>query len=308
MSDRYIEKVFLYLLAVSAILHAAVFALFLVIPAEKRETKQEPYMVELRDLPVPKELPGKPREEVKRLDEQRRRVEKETAPRGERERERLASIPRQVPSPVPVRPQPPQPQQLPAPSRVPQQAPSPRDSRKMAPQQAERGGYPAKREPPRGEEGIEAPRPRREQVPDLAKLLPGAGKMAKLEESYRKKYGEEVEEGETKFLNTDDIQFGSFLRRFENAVYGVWRYPPDAVRMGIEGTTPVRITFNRNGEVVKAEILESSGSRILDEEVTRTLKAIGPVGSFPKGYQRETFKLIAFFQYGIISGGSRSLH
>ena len=131
--------------------------------------------------------------------------------------------------------------------------------------------------------------------------------MARLEESYRKKYGPEVADGETRFLNTDDIQFGSFLRRFETAVYGVWRYPAEAAKLGIEGITPVKITFNRQGEVVGMELLQSSGSKILDNEVLRTLKMIGPVGSFPKGYEKETFKLIAFFHYGISQGAMRSM-
>jgi len=133
--------------------------------------------------------------------------------------------------------------------------------------------------------------------------------MARLEESYRKKYGPEVAEGETKFLNTDDIMFGSFLRRFETAVYGVWRYPQEAAQLGIEGVTPVRITFNRKGEIEKVEILESSGSRILDNEVLRTLRMVGPIGGFPRGYDKDQFNLIVFFQYGIARGGSRgTLH
>jgi protein TonB len=131
--------------------------------------------------------------------------------------------------------------------------------------------------------------------------------MASLEEGYRKKYGSEVEEGDTSFLNTDDILFGSFLRRFETAVYGVWRYPSEAARLGIEGVTPVRITFNRNGEVEKVDILESSGSKILDDEVLRTLRMVGPVGGFPKAYQKDKFKLIAFFHYGLGRGAIRSL-
>ncbi len=102
-------------------------------------------------------------------------------------------------------------------------------------------------------------------------------------------------------------KFGSFLRRFESAVYGVWKYPSDAVRMGIEGVTPVRITFNRKGEIEKIEVLESSGSRILDDEVRRTLKALGPVGGFPKAYDKDSFKLIAFFHYGINRGMMRGV-
>jgi protein TonB len=116
-----------------------------------------------------------------------------------------------------------------------------------------------------------------------------------------------VAEGNTRFLNSDDILFGSFLRRFETAIYGAWRYPTEAVRLGIEGTVPVRITFNRQGKIVKAEVLESSGSRVLDDEVLRTLKEIGVVGPLPRLYDRDEFHLIAFFSYTIV-GGQRSVH
>ena len=135
-------------------------------------------------------------------------------------------------------------------------------------------------------------------------LFPGANRMAKLEDSYRHKFEKDVDEGDTRFLNSDDIQFGSFLRRFETAVYGVWRYPSEAANKGIEGITPVKITFNRRGEIVHVQLLETSGSRILDDEVLRTLKEVGPVGAFPKGYDKDEFHLIAFFQYG---GTRRSL-
>jgi protein TonB len=281
MSDRYIEKAFLYLVVFSLLLHAAVFAIIAFLPQEKKEIKKEPVMVELEDLPPPQGPPAREKP-AKRQAQETRRVPKETAPKGEREKEHLPTLPR-LPAP--------------GPSQAPGGTPQP-------PRAAERGPAPL-REAPRGESVF---KPHRQEAPDISQLMPSAGKMAKLEEGYRKKYGPEVEEGETRFLNTDDIQFGSFLRRFEDAVYGVWRYPQDAARMGIEGVTPVRITFNRKGEIEKVEILESSGSRILDDEVLRTLHAIGPVGGFPKAYEKDTFNLIAFFQYGIVRGMSRSLH
>lgn len=296
MRDRYVEKNFLYLLLVSAFLHVIMFVVILAMPAEKMAVKQEPYMVELRDLPDVPQPGAKRRDEpVPRLGEEQR-VEKETAPRGERERDRIASVP-------PPRTVPPQPQMRPA---LPERQQRPGES--LARRPAGRGDVPVQREQRnRVPDPRESVIPRREKVPDLAQLMPSADKMARLEETYRKKYGPEVEEGETKFLNTRDIVFGSFLRRFENAVYGVWRYPTEAVNLGIEGTTPVRITFNRSGEIVNIELLQSSGSKILDDEVVRTLRQIGPVGSFPKGYEKESFKLIAFFQYGLVSG-SRRLH
>ncbi|WP_223912601.1 energy transducer TonB [Geobacter sp. AOG1] len=285
MSDRHIEKVFLYLLALSVLLHVAIFAVILMAPEKKTVAKQEPVMIDLQDLPPVSQPSARNEKEVQRQAEQFRRVPRETAPKGERERDRLA--------PPPLRSAPAQPS-------MPRQAPG-KERGESRP--AERGNVPLKESP----RGVDVFKPKAQPGPDLAKLLPSADRMAHLEESYRKKYGPEVAEGETRFLNTDDIMFGSFLRRFETSVYGVWRYPQEAAQLGIEGVTPVRITFNRRGEIEKVEILESSGSRILDNEVLRTLRMVGPIGGFPRGYDKDQFNLIAFFQYGITRGGSRGM-
>jgi protein TonB len=279
MSENSVEKNFLYLLLISLLLHAAVFVLLLNLPAEKKPAMSEPLMVDLEGVPAlpPSKEPSPP---VQRHAEARQRVEREIAPKGD-------AI---IENPAP----------LPQPQGAPPAAAKPKS---------------AGRSQPTPEQPLLSTLPRDElfrkkggaQSPDIAALYPGAAKMARLEENYRKKYGAEVADGETRFLNTDDIQFGSFLRRFETAVYGVWRYPAEAAKLGIEGITPVKITFNRQGEVIGMELLQSSGSKILDNEVLRTLKMIGPVGSFPKGYDKETFKLIAFFHYGISQGAMRSL-
>jgi protein TonB len=284
MVESSVEKIFLYLIGLSLLLHVAIFALFYYLPQEKPPLKQEPYMVDLREMP---EVPPTPprQDEAKRLSDQRRRVERETAPKGTREIDRPKPPPAQQ-----ARPQPPQPGQ------------QEHLAAKAAPQ-------PARPRPEPGDlPGAEQPAAQDFFKPDrkktqMAKLFPSAGTMAQLEESYRKRFEADVAEGNTNFLNTDDIQFGSFLRRFENAVYGVWRYPAEAARLGIEGVVPVRITFNRKGEIEHVEVLESSRSRILDDEVLRTLHSLGPIGGFPRNYTKDQFHLIAFFQYNISRGG-----
>lgn len=281
-TDRYIENTFLYLLALSFLLHVALFTLVNYLPQEKKVAKTEPIMVDLQEVPQGMESPSMDQKEVKRAAEKKRRVAREKAPKGEMERDRIAARPKRAVPPV-AQPQ--------------------RRGGEMVPAQPERGKAPLTEAQP-GESPL---KPKGERLPNLAKLFPSAGNMARLEESYRKKYDSEVEEGKTRFLNTDDIQFGSFLRRFETAVYGVWSYPQEAARLGIEGMTPVKITFNRKGEIEKVELLDSSGSTILDEEVLRTLRLIGPVGSFPKSYNKDKFNLIAFFQYGISRGMSRGM-
>lgn len=234
-------------------------------------------MVDLQDLPELKQPQPRDQREPNRLSEAYRRVPKEVAPRGETERDKPA----------------PQPEMRPTRPLMTQPAAPVRPIEPVRP--GELGELP----------GDSLFRPKEQRTSDLGRLYPDASKLARIEESYRKRYRDEVKEGESRFLNSDDIQFGSFLRRFETAVYGVWRYPPEAAKLGIEGVTPVKITFNRKGEIERVELLESSGSRILDDEVRRTLSLVGPVGSFPRGYDKESFNLIAFFHYGIVGGSIR---
>jgi len=283
MKDKNVEKTFLYLITFSVLLHLAVFGVFVLLLPEKPKTAPEPTMVDLTDLPEPPPVPPGPRPVTKRAANKSQRVIRETAPKGSEETERIREPAERG-------------NQL-------RQAEAP-PVQSMSPTQSAKPLTPKVSEAPvtRGE-GLF--RSKTEAPPDRSALFPSAGKMARMEENYRKKYGPEVEDGETKFLNTDDIQFGSFLRHFETAVYGVWHYPQAAAQRGVEGVTPVKITFDRDGEIVHVTLLDTSGSKILDDEVTRSLKQLGPIGSFPKGYTGETFNLIAFFQYRI--GGGRLL-
>jgi len=288
-SDNYIEKMFLYLLMLSIVLHIAGFVALYFWPKEQKQQVSEPAFIDLQDMPQLKSPESSKQPEKARPSDQRRRVVKESAPKF-----------------IPVPP-------------VSQPAKSIRQS---ARQQASRPAGPPGSAGAVGpstksfEPGISAsellnrkpqtqPQAGGGGVKTQPNLMPSASRMAKLEESYRRRFSDDIDEGTTKFLNTDDIQFGSFLRRFETAVYGVWRYPQEAAMSGVEGVTPIRITFNKNGEIVRVKLLESSGSRILDDEVFRTLRMIGPMGNLPKAYGKDEFNLIAFFQYGGARGRLR---
>lgn len=298
MSSKKIDKNFLYLLILSVIVHLAVFAIISLMPPAEGKPEQEPTMVDLTELPELADLPKQPKAPTSKP-EPKKPVPKEQRP--------IPPAVKQAPAKqvVPQAPRTAQPSQ-PTPGQPSQAEPaSPQPSTPVS-RKAEPSGPPQETgqpEPVTRGQGIF--KPKSGGPIERSKLFPSAGKLARLEDSYRKKFEQEIERGDTSFLNSDDIRFGSFLRRFESAVYGVWHYPEAALARGIEGTTPVRITFNRSGEIVHVELLESSGSGILDAEVMRTLKQLGPIGSFPKGYSGNAFKLIAFFQYGISGGRLR---
>lgn len=284
MPERYIEKSFLYVLCISLLLHIGVFAALYYFPSATQEPSKEPVFIDLQQMPQLKPSFEKLPQETTRRSEQRIRVPKESAPRGDSARETRAPDKKAV---------------QPSVRQVSPAAKPAGSSQTVAKRPTTTPGFSAASLLKPKEQSAQ-----QTQQPSVSQLFPGASRMAKLEESYRRKFENDIAEGDTRFLNSDDIVFGSFLRRFEGAVYGVWRYPQEAALKGIEGVTPVRITFNRRGEITKVQQLESSGARILDDEVQRTLRAIGPVGGFPKGYDKDEFHLIAFFQYG---GSRRSL-
>jgi len=252
-------------------------ALLYYLPAAKPPPPKEPVFIELQQVPDLKAQQQPRQQETPRKSESRVRVPRETATRG---RDALENA---LPPSVQRPPASQQARQREPAKTVPRETPVTPDSSASS--------------------LLKPKSPTTPQIPQ-AQLFPSASRLAKLEESYRRKFEEDIAEGDTRFLNSNDILFGSFLRRFETAVYGVWRYPQEAALKGIEGITPVRISFNRQGEITGVRLLESSGAAVLDDEVFRTLKLIGPVGSFPKGYDKEEFHLIAFFQYG---GARRSL-
>lgn len=272
------DKKFRAFLAGSLLLHGLFLWLLMTLPDGKSPVAT-PTMIDLGDIRIEENRPVRAEQPSKRLSEQMSRVERERAPRGERGQIAPGDV--RMPPATTARRSSPADVSSSSQKTVPAETPRATDA----------GGTRLRR-PARTADGLE-------------KLFPSSDRLAAIEEGYRKKYGPEVDDSDTAFLNTDDIQFGSFLHRFENAIYGVWRYPADAARMGIEGVAAVRITFNRRGEVEKYEILEGSGSKLLDDEVKRALKSVGRIGGFPSGYDKEYFHLIAFFHYSIIRGSVR---
>jgi protein TonB len=72
------------------------------------------------------------------------------------------------------------------------------------------------------------------------------------------------------------IKMSQRLQRFK-------RYPEAAERRNIEGVTIVRFTVDRSGQLVASEVLQSSGSPILDEEALALLKRASPFPAPPDG-------------------------
>ncbi len=119
------------------------------------------------------------------------------------------------------------------------------------------------------------------------------------EEKIKEREG--VEKGDTVWLNLENDLLTSFFRRFRNRIEGVWNYPLVAVRNEIEGILLLKITIDREGELLDVELLRTSGSDLLDVEAIEAVYRGAPFGPLPSHYSHPELKIFAHFRY-ILTG------
>jgi protein TonB len=255
----------------------------------------EPVYVEVRpmqprelDLPIRKELEKPRKKPAKRLAERDQVVEKEMAPEGKdtEDRQKMA----RAPKPVPKTPPPTKPQPKPRTETKPQITEPTPDLRTTL------EGWKLKPEEKRSPK-----------VPDLQTLTQLSPQtLAHIESDWRRKYREDVANGDTVWMDSQQDLLISFMRRFRTNIYNVWNYPSAAAQRGHRGTCLVRITVDRQGNIVDVELLESSGHRSLDEETIRAIRKGATYGPLPRAYPNKELKIMAFFQYRLDGSISRS--
>jgi protein TonB len=100
---------------------------------------------------------------------------------------------------------------------------------------------------------------------------------------------EALPEIEEDFFDADLIS-GSYTRDLINAIKQFEKYPKKALIRGEEGTVEAKVTIGVNGEVINVEIVERSGSRILDRAVIKMVNKAAPFEVIPKELKLETFE------------------
>ena len=68
-------------------------------------------------------------------------------------------------------------------------------------------------------------------------------------------------------------------------------YPPAARDAGIEGSSGIRMTITRDGQLEKVEIVDSSGYEILDRAALQSVRSAAPFPPIPKKIDREKIEM-----------------
>ncbi|WP_303720344.1 TonB family protein [Malonomonas rubra] len=260
------------------------------------ELRQQPTIVKLVEKPENREnkvyeldqQPVKPSPEPppesSRLAEANQRVEKEMAPKGEDSRDQAAR-------PAPTKPIQPQPTNKTV--KAEKKQPTHRESE----HQLEAVRKPTPKEDGKLPDPTDQPLPSLEQ---LTHLTPSTlGRIVRTEQAAQEKIKErnDLESGDTVWLNLERGLLISFFRRFRNQIEGVWNYPREAIEKEQQGTLLLKITVDREGKLLDADLLNSSGSDILDYEAIQAVYRAAPFGPLGKHYPYPELKIMAHFRY-----------
>lgn len=294
------EPMLVWALLASILLHLVLGLTMVLLPDLGQDRlPKEPMFVEVvpprqkfvpprsRELDLPRQQqPVQRREQpAKRLGPDDRVAPRETAPEGHdaEDRQPAARVPRSA-APAP-------PSTPPAAPAAPSTATGEATPRPVSPQ----GEFP----PAPATEGTDGGRPQ-PSLKDLMTLAPAT--KERIESDWRRKLREGVEKGDTVWLDTEQDLLISFMKRFRDNIYLVWNYPERARLREEQGRCLLRIVVSREGTIEDVQLLESSGSRDLDEEALRAVRKGQPYGPLPNAYPHDKLNIMAYFQYNLDKG------
>jgi protein TonB len=81
------------------------------------------------------------------------------------------------------------------------------------------------------------------------------------------------------------------------------RYPPAALRTGLEGVTQVKLSVDRHGRLVgEPTIAHSSGHTVLDAEALRVVRVAAPFDPLPEHTPKDVMIFVIPIDFRIQAG------
>ena len=116
-------------------------------------------------------------------------------------------------------------------------------------------------------------------------------KQARLAHELSTQIQNQAEKTRTKYLNSSTREFvpATYMRQWINRVerIGNLNYPDQARREKLSGTLILDVVINADGELVKADLRQSSGHQILDDAAKRIVQLAAPYSPFPPKLRQE---------------------
>ncbi len=258
----------------------------------KSNEKARPALAEKKPAPVKKPIPEKVKKRTDKPKPQKRRAEKKTPGiKIDREREKAKRPPLPKKKPVkkktakkktekPKEKKPLEVASLPKPEKL----IKPRPAKRRAPK------------PPRDVIAMFRPKPTqrgRASAPKLKLSDEDADRIAKA--SLKKELEEEA--GEAISMDTRDSRYASYMAHIKRKIYAVWQFPAEAKTFSGDKRLRLKFVILEDGTLGGWKLLDSSGYRILDDEVISAVTKAAPFNPIPPGFKKRILAVDGSFVY-----------
>lgn len=98
-------------------------------------------------------------------------------------------------------------------------------------------------------------------------------------------------------LDSTDTRYSSYLAKVKALVERKWSYPSWASTRREKGTTIVKFSITKEGNLSQTTVLSSSGYASLDIESLYAIKAAAPYPCFPESFHLARLNIVAKFDY-----------
>lgn len=102
----------------------------------------------------------------------------------------------------------------------------------------------------------------------------------------------------------NEPDFAPYMRNMQKTIKAKWEPP--------KGDTSKRVvlfyTLNRKGEVIKSNILETSGDVNMDKAAMDALQEAAPFGKLPKSFKGQSIDVQFTFDYNVFGLGTQKNH
>ena len=110
----------------------------------------------------------------------------------------------------------------------------------------------------------------------------------------RARTAQSVKSGGVSFDIGQGLNFG-WMQRVSEKLAAAWKYPRELIERRIFGDVDVRITFKKNGELGRVELLRTSGYKVLDDSVIRALNDANPYWPLPEDWKEDELTIVGHF-------------
>lgn len=98
-------------------------------------------------------------------------------------------------------------------------------------------------------------------------------------------------------FDTKEYRYWGYMQRLKEKIQAAWKYPSEAQQRRLNGELYIKFTINKDGRLASAELVHTSGYKVLDDAALRALREADPYWPLPDAWKEDSLTITGRFIY-----------